>query len=257
MAALMAGSMWLTFAFSANAQTSPDLVADTPPEVLAPVLFSYATLVKEESTQPMCWQVLTPQRDVLIRERNAKPWLVRNWMPIAGAVMGGVVGGLVLKHHYSAAIVKKLRLPVVAGSAAAGYLLGPGAVAGFVVGGGITDYALRGAVGRKLGKGKVPITIGAAVGGAAAGKKLWEKIFPPDVPEPPAMDPEGDVDVEVFVRDQVCGKTTQVAYSQSLYRVGYRFNGEELVAELPYDPGEALRLTSTGNITGPARVRLD
>lgn len=236
------------------AETLPDAVV-TP--VIAPVLYSYATLARQESARPLCWQVLVPQRDVLIREHNAKPWLLRNLTPIVGAAMGGVVGGLLLRHHASAIAAKRWMLPAVGAGAAGGYLAGPGGVTGFVLGGGIADYALRGALGRKLGKGKVPVTVGVALGGAVAGMKLWEMVFPPDVPPAPAADPEGDVDAEVFVRDEVCGTSTQTAYTQSLYRVGYRFNGEELVAELPYDPGEALLLTSTGNITGPARVRLD
>jgi hypothetical protein len=256
---LATGLTCAALAFQARAQSASGATSDEalPPPVVAPVLFSYATLARQETTQQICWQVLVPERDVLIREHNAKPWLLRNLTPLVGAAMGGVVGGLLLKHHATAVVAKRWMLPVVGAGAAGGYLVGPGGVTGFVLGGGISDYALRGALGRKLGKGKVPVTVGVALGGAIAGKKLWEMVFPPDVPPAPAADPEGDVDVEVFVRDQVCGASLQTAYSQSLYRVGYRFNGEELVAELPYDPGEALLLTSTGNITGPARVRLD
>lgn len=218
------------------------------PDVLAPVLYAYATLAKQQTTRPMCWQVLVPQSQVLLREHNAKPWLLRNLTPIVGAVMGGIVGGLLLKHHASAIVAKRLAIPVVAGSGAAGYFVGPGGVAGFVVGG---------AIGEKLGKRKLPITIASAAGGALVGKMLWEMVFPPDLPAAPSDGPDDDIPVEVFVREQMCGAGVQTTYNQSLYRVGYQFDGKEVVAEVPYDPGEALLLDSSGKITGPARLRID
>lgn len=218
------------------------------PDVVTPVLYAYATLAHQQTDSQICWQVLSSQRDVLVREHNAKPWLLRNLAPLVGAAMGGVVGGLVLKRHVSAQIARRWALPVIAGSGAAGFMVGPGGVAGFVVGG---------AIGEKLGKQKLPITIGSAAGGALIGKMLWDMVFPPDVPPAPGNKPDDDIPVEVFVREQVCSSGVQTAYEQSVYRVGYRFRGEELVADLPYDPGEALLLSATGNITGPARVRLD
>ena len=218
------------------------------PDIVTPVLYAYATLARQQTDGQICRQVLTSQRDVLVRENNAKPWLLRNLVPLIGAAMGGVVGGLVLKRQFSIQVARRLALPVIAGSSAAGFVVGPGGVAGFVVGG---------AIGEKLGKQKLPATIGAAAGGALIGKLLWDLVFPPAVPPAPGDDPEDDIPVEVFVREQVCSSGVQTAYEQSVYRVGYRFNGEELMADLPYDPGEALLLTTTGNITGPARIRLD
>lgn len=228
-----------------NTDTPESIVA---PDVVAPVLYAYTTLAREQTDSQICWQVLTSQRDVLVREHNAKPWLLRNLAPIVGAAMGGVVGGLLLKRHVSAQLAKRWALPVIAGSSAAGFMVGPGGVAGFVVGG---------AIGEKLGKQKLPITIGSAAGGALLGKVLWDMVFPPDVPPAPGTAPEDDIPIEVFVREQVCSSGVQTAYEQSAYRVAYRFKGQEHVADLPYDPGEALLLSATGNITGPARVRLD
>lgn len=250
----------------ATAQKNTDVPGSMPaPDVVSPVLYAYATLARQQTDSQICWQVLSSQRDVLVREHNAKPWLLRNLAPIIGAAMGGVVGGLVLKKHFSAQIIKRWALPVIAGSGAAGFMVGPGGVAGFVVGG---------AIGEKIGKLKLPvvtgsaaaakrrklqlaITVGSAAGGALLGKTLWDMVFPPNVPPAPGNEPEDDIPVEVFVREQVCSSGLQTAYEQSVYRVGYRFKGEELVADLPYDPGEALLLSATGNITGPARVRLD
>ncbi len=261
-AALAAACIYLPAAAQGNTDAPEGNVV---PDVVAPVLYAYATLAHRQTDSQICWQVLTSQRDVLVREHNAKPWLLRNLAPIIGAAMGGVVGGLVLKKHFSAQIVKRWALPVIAGSGAAGLMVGPGGVAGFVVGG---------AIGEKIGKLKLPvvtgsaaatkrrklqlaITVGSAAGGALLGKTLWDMVFPPDVQPAPGEEPDDDIPVEVFVREQVCSSGVQTAYEQSFYRVGYRFKGEELVADLPYDPGEALLLSATGNITGPARVRLD
>ena len=244
-AVLAAASVCLPAAAQNNTDV-PDSIA--MPEVVTPVLYAYATLARQQTSSQICWQVLSSQRDVLVREHNAKPWLLRNLAPLVGAAMGGVVGGLVLKRHVSAQVARRWALPVIAGSGAAGFMIGPGAVAGFIVGG---------AIGEKLGKQKLPITIGSAAGGALIGKMLWDLVFPPDVPPAPGNEPDDDIPVEVFVREQVCSSGVQTAYEQSVYRVGYRFKNEELVAELPYDPGEALLLSATGNITGPARVRLD
>jgi hypothetical protein len=260
--ALAAACVYLPASAQNNVDAPEGIVV---PDVVAPVLYAYATLARQQTDSQICWQVLTSQRDVLVREHNAKPWLLRNLAPIVGAAMGGVVGGLVLKKHFSTQIAKRWALPVIAGSGAAGFMVGPGGVAGFVVGGAIGDKLGKlklpavtdKAATEKRRKLQLPITIGSAAGGALIGKMLWDMVFPPDVPPAPGNEPEDDIPVEVFVREQVCGGGVQTAYEQSVYRVGYRFKGEELVADLPYDPGEALLLSATGNITGPARVRLD
>lgn len=244
------------------AQTSSsELAAPTPsaaeqtevslpvPDVAVPVLYAYATLDKQQTVAPMCWQVLVPERDILIREHNAKPWLLRHITPIAGAVMGGTVGGLLLRQHAtSKLVIRHWSLPVIAAGAAGGYFAGPAGVTGFVVGA---------AIGEKLGKRKLPITLGSGAAGTLIGIKLWDMVFPPDVPPAPEADPAGNIDVEVFVRDEICGSTVQTAYSQSMYRVAYRINGEEKFADLAFDPGEALLVNAAGTVTGPARIRLD
>jgi len=262
-AAPSAGSVWFSRVVVALAITAGALPASAQPygqhsfelsslaEVttsLAPVLYVYETLAGDVQPTRLCWQALVPESQILLREHNAKPWLLRNVTPLVGAVMGGVVGGLILKRHATALIARRWMLPVIAASGAAGFAVGPGGVAGFVVGG---------AIGDKLGKGKLPVTIGSAAGGALAGKKLWEKAFPPDVLPVAGYGPDEDIPMEIFVREEVCGAGFQTAQFQSLYRVGYRFNGQELIANLPYDPGEALLVNASGGITGPARVRLD
>ena len=246
----------LAFAFwSGTVLAQPEVAQDVlsgieipAPPVIAPVTYFYATRSSQTSVEQVCWPVLISEREMLIRQDNARPWLLRNAVPLVGAVMGGITGALLLKHHAAALIYKRWAVPVIFGSSAGGFVVGPGGVAGAVIGGGIGD---------KLGKHKPAATLAGLAGGALAGKALWEKVFPPMVPPAPGNEPEDDIPVEVFLRDKVCGTKLEAVRTQSMYRVGYRYNDEELVADLPYDPGEALLVDTNGEITGPARRRLD
>ncbi len=233
---------------AALAQDTSEIDAPPPPPVIAPVLSVHATLNSPSTVVPTCWQVLITERDYLIREDNARPWLLRNIVPLAGTAMGGITGSLLLRKHTAAATARKWAIPAFLTGAAAGFIIGPGGVAGFAIGG---------AIGEKLGKQKLAITIGSAIGGALAGKALWEMVFPPAVPDAPGNQPDDDIPVEVFLKDKVCGTRLQVAHQQSAYRVAYRFGQEERFAELPYDPGEALLVGASGEVLGPARRRLD
>ena len=242
----------LAIALQGNAQTSHQSQAEVSGSMPAtaevvPVLYAYTMLSSTKVDTSMCWQVLISEREVLLGEHNAKPWILRNLAPLAGAVMGGVLGGLILKHHASAIVARRWAVPVVAASSGAGFMVGPGGVAGFVVGG---------AIAAESPKPKLPGTLVKAVGGALAGKLLWAKIFPPDRPLL-TSDPDDDIPVEVFVRQKICTTTHKVTLDQSVYRTAYLFNGQERVADLLFDPGEALLLNAAGNITGPAHVRLD
>ena len=238
----------LLSAQAAVAQNTPAPEEAASPNIIVPVLYAYSTLSNPQTTVTSCWEILMPERQILIRQENARPWLLKNWVPLIGAAMGGVTAGLLLKRHVAAIVAKKWAVPVILGGAAGGFALGPGGVTGAVIGG---------AIGEKLGKRKLPITIAGMAGGAAAGKAIWDKLFPPSVPPASGGGPDDDIAVEVFLRDQICASQPQVSYTHSIYRVGYLFNDEELVTELPYDPGEALFMSAEGNITGPARVRLD
>jgi hypothetical protein len=236
---------------SAYAQTNAASLEAEAPQVkpiVAPVLYAYVSTTNAVTQEQSCWQVLTPERDVLIREQNARPWLSKNLVPLVGAAMGGLTAGLVLKRHTSAAVTRRWAIPIVVGGAAGGFFLGPGAVVGAVVGG---------AIGEKLGKRKLPITLGGTLGGALAGKAIWDKIFPPAVPPLPGNEPDDDIPVEVFLREQTCAVKPVSSYDQSSFRVGYQVNGEEFVADLPYDPGEALLIDGNGAVVGPARVRIE
>lgn len=232
----------------ALAFAAPAFSQDADDTIVAPVLYASMTQASSQTLVPACWQVLVSERELLIRENNQRPWLMQNIMPLTGAALGGLSAGLLLRRHATIAIAKRWALPVIAGGGAAGFLLGPGGVAGAVLGG---------AIGNQLGKPKVAPTLAGAMAGALVGKGVWEMVFPPAVPPPPSDDPEDDIPVEVFLKDQSCGTRIEATHSQSLYRVAYSFKGEERLAELPYDPGEALLVSADGEIAGPARRRID
>jgi outer membrane lipoprotein SlyB len=225
---------------------------DNGPEsrtTVAPVLFVYASQNRDRSVGEQCWDTLISQRDLAIREDNAKPFFVRNLFPLVGAAMGGIAGGWMLKRLASDAVARKWMLPVVAGSGLGGYFAGPGGVAGALVGGGIAD---------KLGKhDRFKKTLPGALAGALVGKALWDAAFPPAVPPAPPSDPDGEIAPETFVRDKTCGPQLLMSHEDSLYRIGYRFNGEEYTVDVPFDPGEAVLLDPTGKAVGPARERVE
>lgn len=229
----------------------PDFGDDKPAAktTVAPVLYVYASQNRDRSVGEQCWDTLVSQRDIAIREDNARPFFTRNLMPLIGAAMGGMAGGWLLKRLASENAARKWMLPVIAGSGLGGYVVGPGGVAGAMIGGGIAD---------KLGKhDRYKKTLPGVMAGALVGKALWDAIFPPAVPPAPSSDPNGEISAEVFVRDQVCGPQLLMSHEDSLYRIGYRFNGEEFSVEVPFDPGEAVLLDATGRAVGPARIRVE
>lgn len=229
-------------------QVAADNGTTNAPPITVAVISAQTALSKEDTMTTTCWGILIPEQQVLLREHNAQSWLLKNLFPLTGAAMGGASAGLLLKRHAKAAVFKRWGVSAMVGGAGAGFLLGPGGVLGAVLGGGLAEI---------LGKRKLPITVGGAIGGALAGKAVWDKVFPPYVPPAPSNDPDGDIPFELFLREQACGNKLETAYTQSTYRVTYRFNDEEFTIELPYDPGEALLVDAMGEVKGPARVRLD
>jgi hypothetical protein len=245
---LMLAAGWPTVSASAAPLTIPDSSDESAATTIAPVLYVYASENRDKSVGEHCWKTLISQRDLAIREDNAKPFFTRNMMPLIGAAAGGVAGGWLLSRLVSSSAMRTWMLPVVAGAGLGGYMAGPGGVAGALVGGGIAD---------KLGKHQRIATLGGGLGGALIGKALWDAVFPPAVPPAPPSDPQGDIALEVFVQDQVCGPELLTSHEGSQYRIGYRFNGEEYNVDVPFDPGEAVLLDATGKAVGPARVRLE
>lgn len=231
---------------------------------VVPVQYVYASVSNTPTVSKQCWQTLMPQRDVLLAQHNAKPFLLRNWSAILGAALGGL-GGLWLLHNLvSAAAFKIWALPVMLGSGLAGYQTGPGGPLGAAAGGFLL-YNTGMDVGKWVGLGNKtkhldlgprnwqPTLIGGLIG-AAGGIALWNAIFPPDVPSALVDDPNGVIEAQTFLQQKECGLVRVETPTASGYRVGYRFKGEDHEVALPYDPGEALRLDAQGNVVGKASL---
>ncbi len=231
----------------------PDFGEPAPVTTVAAVEYVYASQNRDPFVGQQCWDTLISQRDLAMREYKnyqSTPFFSRNIWPLVGAAMGGISGILLLKRITSAATARKWLLPVVAGSGLGGYMVGPGGVAGAWLGGGIAD---------KLGKhDRYKKTLPGALAGALVGKALWDMVFPPvKPPEALPSDPDGPIAAEVFVRDQTCGPQLLTSHEDSLYRIGYRFNGEQYDVDVPFEPGEAVLLDDTGKVVGPARGQLN
>ena len=74
---------------------------------------------------------------------------------------------------------------------------------------------------------------------------------------PLPTDPEGNIPVEYFFRDKVCAETSKRSFDAPEYRVEFVLNGTEFFADLPYDPGEGLRIAPDGTILGPSRESME
>jgi hypothetical protein len=75
---------------------------------------------------------------------------------------------------------------------------------------------------------------------------LWSRMF--------SSESTGDSDVPppAFVPETACDTVAMQHLQAARYRVTYRFDGEDYIVDLGYDPGAALRLDSLGNVVGPA-----
>lgn len=235
-AAWCVGALWPASA-QENTQTT-----------VTPVLYVYATLGHQQKIADACWQTLVTERQLMLREEQAQPWLLRNAVPLIGTAMGAATGGYLLRRHASALNVERWLTPAMLGGGLFGFAFGPAGVVGGLAGGLIGD---------RFGKHKFPVVLASGLVGAAIGKKLWDMAFPPAALLEQLGDAQGEIPVETFLREKTCGAVLQSEYGAPHYRVVYRFEGEEYTTDLPYDPGEALLLDATGQVQGPARVRVE
>lgn len=215
---------------------------------MAPVLFVYATQGHQQKIADACWQTLVTERQLMLREEQARPWLLRNAVPLIGTAMGVAGGSYLLRRHASALNAKRFLVPAMLGGGLFGFVFGPAGVVGGFAGGVIGDY---------FGKHKLPAVLGGGLAGAAIGKKVWELAFPPAALLEDGGDAEDGFLMETFLREKTCGAVLESEYGAPHYRVTYRFDGDEYTTDLPYDPGEALLLDASGQVQGPARIRID
>ncbi|MEO7031573.1 MAG: hypothetical protein ABI351_05680 [Herbaspirillum sp.] len=226
----------------------PAIAEDTDALTVTPVLYVFESLGSEQKVADVCWQTLITERQLMLREEQSRPWLLRNAIPLIGAAMGVASGSYLLRRHGSALNIKRWLKPAMLGGGLFGFAFGPAGVVGGFAGGLLGD---------RFGKHKFPIILASSLLGAAAGKKLWDMVFPPiSTLEDNDEDPD-DMPVETFLREKTCGAVLNSEYGKPHYRVVYQFDGEQYTTDLPYDPGEALLLDGTGKIQGPARSRAD
>jgi signal transduction histidine kinase len=222
-----------------------DARADTTGEVV-PVKYVYATLDKESSVDKECWQTLVIERELLLQEDLARPFWIRYLPAFVGATMGGLASGYLLRNFGFASPVSTWLWPVVAGGAIGGGLTGPGGVAGGVAGGYFTAGVLK--------RRKPWEIVAGSLVGVEIGMAIWDALAPPMTPPPAPNDPKGIVKQEPIVQNTVCDQALTTTPRMSAFRVGYRYDDKDYDVELPYDPGEALRLDAEGKVLGRATL---
>jgi uncharacterized protein YcfJ len=188
--------------------------------------------------QSECWQVLMTERQFLVNQANARPWLLRNIEPVSGATLGVLTGAYFAAHYLSARI---WILPAALVGGAAGWMVGPLGIA-LGVGGSILGHALT---------HQLPMTIAGGVAGAAIGMALWHFLIPPPKPATPSSPTE--IPVENFIQQQQCNDVAHLrVHPTSQYRVSYTYGGQSMSADLPYDPGNTLLVDTEGKPVVPA-----
>lgn len=202
--------------------------------VTAPVLSVTQETFAEVTRPEVCWQsIITAQEKALSEQKNT-PWLIKNWQPLLGAVMGGAIG-LKFTGNYGESS-QKWKLPTVAGGAVVGAVAGPGATAG--------GYGM-GVLANSLWPASLPMTAGFTLVGGILGKLVWELIFPPNkdlqTPEPGQF-----LTNQIFYLETTCTKPERIQYRQAAYLITYTHQGKKQTARVKYYPGARVELTAAG-----------
>lgn len=198
--------------------------------VLSVTQETFATVTRPE----VCWQKIVTARERALSQQAKTPWLIRNWQPILGAVVGGAVGYQLTGNYGPTS--QKWVWPTAAGGAAVGAVAGPGPTAG--------AYGL-GTLAHSLWPASLPLTVGFSLGGAIVGKILWDIVFPPnqDLVTPAAGQ---FMPSQTFYLETICTKPERVRYTQAPYLITYMHQGKKQTARVKYYPGARIELTGTG-----------
>lgn len=193
-------------------------LASVYPSVYAADFFDTAKVV---AVQPNYERINEPRRECSMETVQSAP----RERSMTGAVVGGVAGGLLGSQ--------------VGGGHGSTVATGAGAVAGAVVGdrvsnpdsnrsatGSIVGGVVGGLLGSQVGGGSGNKAATAA--GAVAGVLIGDRVANPDQPRSEQV--ERCRDVENY-RDVIKN-----------YTVKYRYNGQEAVTTLPYDPGSTVQV---------------
>ena len=226
---------------------------EPPPEgpTIARVQAVYSILASEKKAVKECHPELISERDMLQREHDQQPFLLKYGKPISAIGLGWASSDFYDAHMKGVISenAEKWRIPFIAANAIEGYMIGPGGSTG----------AWAGAeIGVSLSGGNLWAALAGDILGSIVGAIVWNFLFP----QHPAMgplptDPDGDIPVEYFFRDKVCGQTNQRTFDAPEYRVEFILNGIEFFADLPCDPGEGLSIAADGTILGPYRTPLE
>ena len=218
---------------------------------IAKVHAVYSILASERKSVKECYPQLISERDMLQREHDQQPFALKYGKPLSALGLGWASSDFYDEHMKGVISpnAEKWRIPFIAANAVEGYMIGPGASFG----------AWAGAeIGVSLSSGNLWAALAGDILGSIVGAIVWNFLFP----QHPAMgplptDPEGDIPVEYFFRDKVCAETSKRSFDAPEYRVEFVLNGIEFFADLPYDPGEGLRIAPDGTILGPFRERAE
>lgn len=185
-----------------------------------------------------CWRELTTEAGRFAQERQKTEeeasWFTPFIVPAAGGAMGAVVG-----NRFGGGRGKKL-LTVAGG--AAGAKLGPGAVLGAVVG-----VQIGGRIGK--GRGNTAAKLAGAIAGGMLGKMIFDKLIGGIIPYYDTEEPEHP---ERVIQVERCGMVDSFAEVHYGYRVVYVHDSREYVVDLPYDPGDTVKLAAVQPISRPA-----
>ena len=211
----------------------------------------YAVLSSETSSANSCHQELVSEHELALREQAQQPWALRYAKPLSAAGLG-LTSAVFYKKHIEDAVNPRWhrwKIPFVAANAVQGYMLGPGGAIG----------AWAGAeIGLALSSDNLLVALAGDIAGTLLGAALWNFFFPQVAAlAAPATDPDGDIPIERFLTQSVCGETPQRRYDAPHYRVLFTLDGVQHYADLAYDPGEALAIAADGTIIGPSRAPLD
>lgn len=215
---------------------------------IARVQAVYSILASQKKPVKECHPELISERDMLQREHDQQPFALKFGKPLSAIGLGWASSDF-YDDHMKGVIspsAEKWRIPFIAANAVEGYMIGPGASFG----------AWAGAeIGVSLSSGSLWAALAGDILGSIIGGIVWNFLFP----QHPAMaplptDPDGDIPVEYFFKDKVCGETSKRSFDAPEYRVEFVLNGVEFFADLPYDPGEGLSIAADGTILGPSRV---
>ena len=202
--------------------------------VTAPVLSITQETFAEVTRPEVCWQTIITAHEKALSEQKKTPWLVKNWQPLLGAVMGGAIAFKFTGNYGEAS--QKWKWPTVAGGAVVGAVAGPGATAGGY-GMGVLAYSLWPA--------SIPMTAGFTLLGGVLGKLAWDLIFPPNK-DLQAPQPGQFLANQNFYLETTCTKPERVQYRQAAYLITYTHQGKKQTARVKYYPGARVELTSAG-----------